>query len=182
MLFDAKRAPKEVDVIDGEAESLPLSESGPGCRDDEGAVARLDRVGEREDLADEGIAELIVEMWHAGIVTTMTCQECADPDDEGSRVWIEFDDPYTLAQFVDIAAGPPDSDFESLYNRACGRWEPNDWQAFRRYRRWHYSLNVMRFDEHGEAGPVLLCTSVRFPVSDYPAVLERVQAWNKEAP
>jgi hypothetical protein len=38
LLFDTKHAPEEVDMLDGEAKSFALTESGPGCCDDEGAI------------------------------------------------------------------------------------------------------------------------------------------------
>jgi hypothetical protein len=133
-----------------------------------------------EAKVDEGIAELILELWRAGIHTVLSCQESAVPD-EGQRVWIELAEVNDVDLFVEIAAGPPDEDIESIYNRAACEWtpsSPDDREHFLRYRTWHYRLSVDRNSDDDGGSFVLISAGVRFPVSDYATVLERFKAWN----
>lgn len=139
--------------------------------------------GDQAAEVDEGIAPLILELWKAGIDTMMSCQ------DNDGRLWIEFPDTADAARFLDVVADY-DEDVESIYNRATGEWEPDDWEAFRAERAWHYSTSPIDYgvdqiafgdDQafadlgHRDFGFTL---SVRFPLSDYPTVAARLEAWN----
>jgi hypothetical protein len=52
-------------------------------------------------------------------------------------------------------------------------------EDFRRYREWHYDLSVNRITDEGDSFVSVLAT-VRFPVSDYAAMLGRLKAWNAD--
>ncbi len=133
---------------------------------------------------DEGIAALLLECWEAGLETTQSCQ------DIGGRVWIQFMFSDDAERFLSIAAGAFDQEAGSLYNRvggdsrAIGDAGPAS--------AWSYTPHVVdvavEVDDTGRAvraqgdGPVMhVMLSVRFPISDYPDVLERLRV-NNETP
>jgi hypothetical protein len=107
---------------------------------------------------DEGIAELILAMWKAGIETILSCQN------NHGRVWVNL--PAVDAErFLSIVAGicpeatpigdedpPEDYDMEGLYNRVAGEYEPEDWEEFRTERAWRYDCSADDLGVPGEPG------------------------------
>jgi hypothetical protein len=85
---------------------------------------------------DEGIADLILESWRAGLPTGLSCQ------DNMGRIWIMFVDAEAAQVFLHIAALEVSTDPASLYNRIAPFDEGEDWQTFCEERAWHYDVSV----------------------------------------
>jgi hypothetical protein len=143
--------------------------------------ATLVEVGSRSEEIDKVIAPLIREMWIADIDTIMSCQ-----DDGSDRIWVEFEDVDDLVEFLNaIAEFEPGRD--TLYNRMKPYFRTTDPELD-----WIYELhpNDMAFTDDGpsdadvvqprhEGTPYFFFTvSVRFPPSDLPVVLSRMQRFN----
>lgn len=140
--------------------------------------------GDRAAQVDEGIAPLILELWKAGIDTVMSCEN------NNGRVWIQFPSSDDAEQFVSIVAEDYDEDIYSIYNRAVGGWEDDDWETFRNEHAWRYDCsaedyNAALYDENGEletpAGSnryIVIWVSIRFPLYDYEEILRRVAERN----
>lgn len=133
---------------------------------------------------DEGIAPLILELWKAGICTTLSCQ------DNCNRVWIEFLTSYDAEQFLNIIASDYDEDLDSLYSRVIGAWRPGDYEEERKWleRAWEYNVSVNDWgvmladsgnEERTGSTDTLFSISVRFPKSDLTVVVERLKAHNE---
>ena len=130
---------------------------------------------------DEAIAPLIRGLWTAGIETTMSCQE-----DAWGKVWIAFPEIGNLVQFLNIVAEyQPGA--ETLYNRMNPQLTLAAPES-----EWEYGLIVddgaliLSDAEVGSAdfrydGPTdfFFTFSLRFPASDLPRVLARVQEHNR---
>jgi hypothetical protein len=144
-------------------------------------------LGEREAEVDEGIAELILELWRQDIDTTMSCQ------DNNGRVWADFPSASDAEHFLDLVAGDYDDEVYSLYNRLVHEVEDEDWETFRAEHAWQYDCAPVDYnsalydDEGGLEKPaederfIQLHVSVRFPRYDYDEVLRRMKA-SKEEP
>lgn len=132
------------------------------------------RVQVNDEVAkiDQGIAPLIRELWRAGIETVNSCQE-----NKPGIMWIEFLTPQDANRFLQIVINYDD---DELY----GRMTSNDLEPWA----WQYDLLVndagpefVRDYDSGEPSKrpfVVFSVSVRFPVSDYRAVLERMKRRN----
>jgi hypothetical protein len=116
---------------------------------------------------DEQIAPLILELWKAGLMTLMSCQ-----DNPEGWVWVQF----PLVLFAEA--------FMDLMEKESGI------PLFDLRRRWKYDIYPVTlpealFDDYPEAlmpnGPSLRFTvSVRFPKADLPTVLETVRRHNAQ--
>jgi hypothetical protein len=127
---------------------------------------------------DEDLAPLILALWRAGIDTMMSCQE-----NRPGIAWICFPTPLDAKMFLDLVAVYPDETdvpfWETLYGRVAGFGSDGDWE---------YTVNVDDLgvqediiDGKVEAtciGPsdFMFDVSVRFPRTDLPLILERLQA------
>jgi hypothetical protein len=131
---------------------------------------------------DVELAPLILGLWRAGLMTTMSCQE-----DDAGRAWLSFVDLATLERFLRqlFPKRKPKAHVESLYNRAVGTYEPHDWQEFREKRKWTFTLIAVDLNDlaqlETETTYVSLVASVRFPRADIAAVTERVRRLNAAA-
>lgn len=136
--------------------------------------------GEITALVDEGIADLIVAMWRAGIETVLSCQE-----NQPGVAWVEIPF-YAFGQFLRVVlSGGPGAD--GLYWRVLSRYETSGEGD------WEYSLFVedlatddfIKGDTHhwrdsGIALPFPLI-GIRFPVTDIPAIINRLNARKRPA-
>ena len=134
-------------------------------------------------LIDEGIAPLIRELWKAGIVTLMSCEE-----NRPGWMWIDFAHVTAAEHFVSIVARY-ETGIESLYNRIRGEWEPLTGDLVGK---WQYAVSPMdvaveesETDGHIEeacVGPsvFLFTLSIRFPKADYSTVLARMREHNRK--
>jgi hypothetical protein len=142
------------------------------------------RHGDMEAEVDEELADLILEMWKAGIFTIMSCQE--GPESFGGRAWVQM--PAESAEaFLDIVAPfDPEDDF---YNRVTGMWEPDDWETFRREHAWQYRAEPMNLGvdekeledgsvEEFAVGPTSfeILVQIAFPPADIPELVRRLRA------
>jgi hypothetical protein len=139
---------------------------------------------------DEGIAELILELWKADIPTMMSCQDNRPHDEPGpGRVWIMFPFAESAERFLNLVA-TFDTDTDSIYNAIAHDDVPDDWETFRAERAWTFETSPRDFGvEHPdylsdepvtETGPrdFVFAISIRFPHRDYPIVLARMKAHN----
>jgi len=124
------------------------------------------RVGHREADVDEGISELIEQLWLADIGTGLSCEE-----NQPGIVWIDFDSPRDARRFLTIAV-KFDPQVDSLYWRATGP----EW----RYdiHLWDYALFGEEFDQHPGRTEFGFNVSIRFPRTDMPVLLERLKRYN----
>jgi hypothetical protein len=138
-------------------------------------------VNRRKADVDEGIADLIVELWKADIDTFMSCQD----NRPKGYVWIQFASAYDGDAFLNIVAQNPELEGQTLYNRIHNRWDVIK-------KTWRYSIAVFDYgliEDEGEdntleeshTGDVELrfTVSIRFPLSDYETVLSRMVEHNK---
>lgn len=141
--------------------------------------------GERVAEVDEGIAELILELWKADINTAMSCQHNQD------RVWIMFPTATDAERFLNTVV-VFDDDIDSIYNAVTSVVEPDDWETYRAERAWRFDAEAHDYGTEWpeDDGPVIetgprdfaIGISVRFPHSDYTTVLARLQAANVDLP
>jgi hypothetical protein len=139
-----------------------------------------------ESDVDEGIAPLILELWKAGILTSLSCEE-----NRRELMWIMFPDAFCAQDFLNIVA-KYEEDSESLYQRIKNGWTrhrkddaPGTWEYDVGID--DYSVELIVDDEENIAEEV--CTgpadfvfglSVRFPKTDYPVLLERMRKFNQK--
>jgi threonine dehydrogenase-like Zn-dependent dehydrogenase len=141
--------------------------------------------GAREAWVDEGIADLVLEMWRAGVDTVESCQ--GSPE---GYAWIAFPSSADLAMFVALAA-EYDTQASSLYNRIVGARYPQPRWPRRRLRlvdRWQYSVRLIdravewRHVEGGiqetASGPpdIAVVVSAHLPFSDVAELVRRLRA------
>jgi hypothetical protein len=123
---------------------------------------------------DEGIADLILELWRAGIYTGLSCQ-----DNPAGWVWIDI--PIDCAElFLTVAATPFDDDVESICNRSVGRKAPRDYITYLNERAWQYAVQPWNYAADERDVTIGLDFSVRFPQCDYEEVLRRFRKHNAE--
>src|SRR5215469_241505 len=143
----------------------------------------------REAEVDEELAPLIQALWKAGIDTLLSCQE-----NRPGVAWICFPTARDAKNFLDAVAVYPDRKdlrtvggrlyvgdvpfWETLYGRITGCGTDGDWQ---------YDVNVDNWgvDEDLVNGEVVqtcigpadfeFSVSVRFPRTDLPLILDRLQ-------
>ena len=125
---------------------------------------------------DEEIAELITLMNRCGIPTLLSCQDSNLTRGTARRVWVQIFGQQLLP-FLGLLDRPEEiSDLESLSNRIEPADEPDDWEAFRENRRWHYGAFVKRL--RGELIAVEI--SVDFPYTDLAEVTARLRSAARE--
>jgi hypothetical protein len=131
----------------------------------------------QDAYVDEGIAPLIKEMWRAGIETCMSCQEGAY-----GFVWLHFLFPDDAIRFLNIVA-EYDPDPDSLYHRMLANDvdNPHSWKYKTLPEDVSRSFCDVGMDEvevvHEGQPCVILTSSIWFPPSDLPAVMERLAGW-----
>ena len=127
---------------------------------------------------DEGISELIKELWKRDIYTYNSCQE-----NEPGIIWIEFANSYDAKVFLDtimLKAYEDEGYGDELYFRMyVNTFHEKDWQ---------YDVCVIDYNEiideekdelvHVGIPDIGFPISIRFPISDYHMVLKII----KEAP
>ena len=144
--------------------------------------AVLVQVGQWSEEIDEGIAPLIREMWIAGIETFMSCEQ-----DGFGKVWIAFTALEELAGFLNIVA-EYEAGAETLYNRMNYKLLMNDEGPAWEYEMFVDDSALFEAESHADKpedcqynGPpdFYFTFSVRFPPSDLPFVLTRMQQHNR---
>jgi hypothetical protein len=142
----------------------------------------LVKYGHERAYVDEGIAPLILALWQNGISTTLSCQE-----NRPGIAWVQFPTPLDAKSFLDIVAEYEEG-VETLYNRITNNWVYGDGQE-PSVPPWEYTTcpwdeaRYLEPDENGETVEeyhdgepyFLFPISVRFPVSDLPVILDRLQ-------
>jgi hypothetical protein len=135
---------------------------------------------------DVELAPLILEMWKAGVATVLSCQE-----NRPGIAWIAFPAADFATGFLDLVAVHPGEDDApaaddapygaTLYRRIAGCGSIGDWQ----YALFPENYGVREKIVKGKL--VETCTgpanfeflvSVRFPRTDIPLILKRLQAVN----
>jgi hypothetical protein len=138
---------------------------------------------------DQGLAELIAQLWALGCLTNGCCEN------QDGIVYIAFDDTDSAERFLTTVALhhrpalPADVDDESLYARISGfsDTEPDDWQEFRKRRMWRLNAMVQEWGNLADGpdvfteGEFVIGITVFFPRSDLGAALEAVRAANHKS-
>lgn len=134
---------------------------------------------------DIAIAPLIRELWRAGLWTQLSCEDNDGRGGGGGYVWVQFVHASALEQFLRILFPVRDDEIESLYNRAIGGIEPDDWQAFNDERAWRYRAHPTDRNEAGhttKAADIWLTADVWFPRTDLDDVIELMLRHNTDRP
>lgn len=135
--------------------------------------------GKMSAEVDEGIAELILEIWKHGIDTIMSCEE-----NQQGTVWIDFLTVNDGERFLNLVGGRFPSKakkpWETLYGRIFGFGTQGDWS----YNLCINDLNatpvtdenedIVEYEVSGRA-EVYFSLSIRFPQSDIPLILKRLR-------
>jgi hypothetical protein len=138
--------------------------------------------GHERAFVDEGMAPLILALWQNGISTTLSCQE-----NKPGIAWVQFLTPLDAKSFLDIVAEYEEG-VETLYNRITNNWGYDDGRELS-VPPWEYTTcpwdlarspepdeNDETVEEYHDGKPAFLfLISVRFPVSDLPVILDRLQ-------
>jgi hypothetical protein len=142
--------------------------------------------GDMEADIDVGIAPLIEEVWRAGIMTGLSCQEIRPG--KARIVFLTAEDAET---FLNIVVGEYSHDYDSLYNRIRQAWSTGDedkdsWWDFATGADDESIEDDDLPDGSGEEwsiGPpqFKFSISIRFPVTDIPVLLERMKVHNETA-
>ena len=140
---------------------------------------------------DEGIAELITEIWRAGLTTALSCQDNCYEEAPSGCIWIEFTSAPEAEAFLGFVSGPYSDDPDSLYSRIREGGCPSDCNGVdchQKHGAWRYSVGVEDLNVNGweegdywvekSVGPpqFLFLLSVRFPHRDYGDVLRRMRS------
>lgn len=146
---------------------------------------------------DDGIADLITEIWRVGLTTTLSCQDNRTKEAPSGCIWIEFTSAAEAEAFLDIVSGPYSDDPDSLYNRIRhGGCPPHcdGVDCYQEHGPWRYSVgvddqNIDGWEEKDDwveesVGPpwFLFSLSVRFPHRDYEVVLSRMRSAPDDGP
>jgi hypothetical protein len=139
--------------------------------------------GDLEADVDAGLAPLILEIWKAGITTTMSCEE-----NRPGWAWIDFLTAEDAEHFLSSVARY-DANMYSLYNRIAQAWDPPTGAV---EGCWEYTLTVNDMAvsqveiEDGvikesctDPSDFLISVSIRFPRSDLPMLLRNLTAYNR---
>ncbi len=119
---------------------------------------------------DEEIADLISIMNYCGIHTVNSCQDNRYNRGNVPRVWIEIRGE-GLLPFLAMLDRPDElGDVESLSRRMAPK--PHPGQDYEENRAWHHRPQIQRVD--GKLVPLTM--SIRFPATDLPEVMARLQA------
>jgi hypothetical protein len=143
----------------------------------------------REAEVDEELAPLILALWKAGIDTMLSCQE-----NRPGVAWICFPTARDAKHFLDAVAAYPDQKdlrtvggrlyvgdvpfWETLYGRISRCGGNDDWQYDMHVHNWGVGEDLVN-DEVVQTciGPAdfAFFVSVRFPRTDLPLLLDRLQ-------
>ncbi len=136
---------------------------------------RIKGYGQEADV-DEGIANLILEMWRCRIKTFMSCQEGRD-----GFVWLNFETAKEAEKFMDIVADDYDPVPGSMYQRMVGPvHHPDNWFYNTHADDWHLIMGDDQTEEEHLGQPdFVFSLSIWFPPSDLPAVMEKLIAYRK---
>lgn len=139
--------------------------------------------GDIEADVDEKIAPLILEIWKAGIYTDLSCQS------NHGKIWIAFTTTEDAKEFLDAVCPEHEEGLYSLYNRIAREWRPEDNEEEWEWEQKAWDYDVLVEDWNGlhpeddskrtEPPDFFFSISIRFPKSDYEAVLEKMVAHNK---
>jgi hypothetical protein len=132
---------------------------------------------------DAGLAPLILEIWKAGIPTTMSCEENLP-----GWAWIDFLTAEDAEHFLSSVARY-DANVYSLYNRIAQAWDPPTGAV---EGCWEYTLTVNDMavsqveiedgviEESCNGSSVFfISVSIRFPRSDLPTLLRNMTDYNR---
>jgi hypothetical protein len=128
---------------------------------------------------DEKIADLISIMNYCGIHTVNSCQDSRLNRGSVPRVWVEIPAECLLPFLAMLDRQDETGELESLSNRMVPAHHPDDPYErgdFEEDRAWHYKSQVQRVN--GELASLTM--SIRFPATDLPEVVARLQAAAKE--
>jgi hypothetical protein len=174
------------------AGSQPHPAVGPGSRYDwlgtEHKQVTVAWGGRRAEV-DEELAPLILALWKADIDTWNSCQE-----NRPGIVWIQFPTTDDARRFLNrVAEYPPDSDRdrandrpgegdgpfpEALYDRVVGCGSDEDWEYDTLLDNEAVEVEVVddeRIERRTGPADFYFSVSVRFPRTDLPVVLRRVE-------
>ena len=119
---------------------------------------------------DEDIADLISIMNYCGIHTINSCQDNRLNHGNVPRVWVEILGQ-DLMRFLAMLDRPGEADeTESISRRMMP--EPRPDPDYQENRAWHHKPLIQRVD--GMLAPLTM--SIRFPATDLPEVVARLQA------
>jgi hypothetical protein len=125
-------------------------------------------------LVDEGIADLIELLHKLGIATYLSCQE-----NKPGTMWINFPSRDAEA-FLTICASKREVDIlyeNSLYARMRDSKLMNNWQYDTHMYDWAEKFEKEEGKIYYEGDSDISCLiSIRFPVSDYFLIMERLQS------
>jgi hypothetical protein len=123
---------------------------------------------------DEDIADLISIMNYCGIHTVNSCQDNRYTRGDVPRVWVEILAEHLLL-FLSMLDRPDEAgDQESLSRRMAAQRYPD--QDYEDNRAWHHKPLIQRVG--GQLIPLTM--SIRFPATDLPEVVTRLQAAARE--
>jgi hypothetical protein len=123
---------------------------------------------------DEDIAALISIMNYCGIHTINSCQDNRHTRGNVPRVWVEILAEHLLL-FLSMLDRPDEADdTESLSRRITPERYPDE--DYQENRAWHHQHLIRRVN--GQLIPLTM--SIRFPATDLPEVVTRLQAAAKE--
>lgn len=140
------------------------------------------RIGDRVAEIDIGIAELVKQIWIANIDTTNSCEE-----NEPGIAWLQFPASWDAIEFLNIVGGDYCDDIKSLYNRIRREWQVGDDTTGE----WNYEVDPwdISVDQREVGGEIeeksegdrdfLLAVSMRFPTSDIPELVRRLEKFNE---
>jgi hypothetical protein len=140
-------------------------------------------LGDQQADVDKEIAPLVKGMWRAGIMTSQSCQDCPP-----GWIWLEFLTPYDLEKFLNILGAYEDT-VGSLHDRILHGY---DRLGSPRVGQWRYEAIVhdMAVDivddgkkdreQYAGAPDFAIYISLNFPGTDLPAVLKRIQGFNRK--
>jgi hypothetical protein len=132
--------------------------------------------GRNKAEVDEGLADLILAMWRAGIDTDLSCQE-----NFKNIAWIAFPTQEDIRLLSVVIF---DADRQYFYNKIES--QSRTLRSVAKDDKWYTSLDIMercKFvseDEVEGTGDIDISFSIRFPAADIPFITQAVQDWNKE--
>lgn len=133
---------------------------------------------DHEADVDEGLADLILNLWKLDIYTSMSCEN----NNDDNIVWLNFPHAIESEKFMNVAV-KYDTD---MYHRAMGYTDEDDWTIDTNLE--NYGVDLI-FDEKDEdivdekfngTNDFYLSVSIRFSISDLKEVEKNVLEAIKE--
>lgn len=146
--------------------------------------------GDEPVEVDLGVAELIAQLWALGCVTTGACQN------QRGLAYIAFEDADSAERFLKVVAlhhrpdRPDAADHEGIYERISDVMdsEPDDWQAYRKSRRWRLKAQAREYgaftegdDRYAHETDFIVMITVIFPPEDIAAAEIALRSVNAAA-